>query len=298
MKAKYTLGQFIFIMAGCMILLSGCYLTPESTRYRDEYFRPVVVTPQRNYSTLSTAEIDNLRSQLELATRNAVLLRDSLMSLQKYSESLLHSTRTLVEKVDNLEQREFLTTTKQDSFEKNITELQNENKRLAQQLSELRTHMSDGASIPDATVYAPARTSSTLRNEYELGIGLFHNRQYEHALSTFSSLIEKGIEADLADNCEYWKGECHFAKRDYQEAIYAFQKVLSLDASNKKSDAYFMLGRSYELVGDLVKARWAYEELNVHFPLNGHASFVKRKLDYLKNFIKKPEQDKHKKSTV
>jgi TolA-binding protein len=47
--------------------------------------------------------------------------------------------------------------------------------------------------------------------------------------------------------------------------------VLALETSNKKIGAYFMRGKSYEQIGDLIKARWAYEELNTHYPDNDHA---------------------------
>jgi TolA-binding protein len=74
--------------------------------------------------------------------------------------------------------------------------------------------------------------------------------------------------------------------------------VLALEVSNKKGDAYFMLGRSYEQMGDLNKARWAYEELIAHYPNNEHANFIKYRLDALRSKNPVPNSNKHKKATV
>jgi TolA-binding protein len=292
-----AIGRYGFPAMVFLLILSGCSLRRESLRYRDEYFRPVTVIPQRNYSTLSSNDLEKLRIQLELATKNVVLLSDSLASLQKLSGSLLFSTRALVEKVTELETKEFLTKSKQKDFENNVADLRNENKQLSQQLTELRTRFQAGITR-EQSVFSPARDVLSLRNEYDEGISLFRQKQYEDALITFGGLIEKGIEDDLADNCEYWRGECRFAKQEYREAIYAFQKVLAIEVSNKKGDAYFMLGRSYERIGDMIKARWAYEELNIHYPNNEHVDFVKKRLDALRNTISAPNSSKHKKASA
>jgi TolA-binding protein len=293
-----TLGRYGFPAMVFLFMLAGCSLRRESIRYRDEYFRPVAVIPQRNYSALSSADLEKLSNQLESATKNVILLRDSLTSLQKLSGSLLSSTRALVDKVSELETKEFLTTSKQKNFENNIADLRTENKQLSQQLEELRTRFQAGNNNPEPSIFSPARTVSSLQHEYDEGILLFRQRQYQDALITFGGLIEKGIEENLADNCEYWMGECRFAKHEFHEAIYAFQKVLAIEVSNKKGDAYFMLGRSYEQIGDFTKARWAYEELNVHYPNNEHLDFVKNRLDALRSKIPAPNSSKHKKATV
>jgi TolA-binding protein len=293
-----TIGRFTVQAAVLSLMLSGCYLTREPVRYRDEYFRPVTVIPQRNHSTLSSTDLDRLKNQIESATKAVTILRDSLASLQQYSGSLLVSTRALVDKVSELEAKGFLTTTKQNNVEQSLMNLQAENKLLSRQLEELRTRVLVENVNPESAVFSPVRISSSLQNEYAEGLSLFHQRQYEDAIATFSDLKDKGIEEDLADNCEYWIGECKYAKHEYREAINAFQKVLALETSNKKIDAYFMTGKSYELIGDMTKARWAYEELNTHYSDNNHAHVVKSRLNALKQDLPTPKNTKPKRTTT
>jgi Uncharacterized protein conserved in bacteria len=257
-----------------------------------------MVLPQRNHLTLSSADVDRLKNQIESATKAMIILRDSLASLQQFSGSLLVSTRALVDKVSKLETKEFLTTTKQKDVEQRIMDLRAENKQFSQELAELRTRLLAENVHPESSVFSAAHMFSSLRNEYAEGLSLFHQRQYEDALTTFSGLKDKGIEEYLVDNCEYWVGECRYAKREYREAINAFQKVLDLETSNKKKDAYFMMGKSYELIGDLMKARRAYEELNTQYPDNDHARVVKSRLNALKQDLPTPKNTKPKKTST
>jgi tol-pal system protein YbgF len=130
-----------------------------------------------------------------------------------------------------------------------------------------------------------ANGDSLLREEYADAVSLFREKKYEEAIVKFNSLLDKGIEKTLVGNCEYWMGECNYATRDYRNAIEHFQKVIAIYASNKKPDAYFMLGKSYEQTGELEKARNAYKELNEQYPDNVHARSVKSRLKALNNLL-------------
>jgi TolA-binding protein len=282
-----------------ILFLSGCYFTRERIQYRDNYFRPVGTVQKKNLSQTSSADVDQIKTQLALAAKAAVILRDSLSALTEYSGSLLFSTRQLVDKVNELEKKEMLAVTKQSTLESNIEELRSENKQLAQQLNELRVKIFSEAAPAQKQDMTPASMSITLKSEYSKGIVLFQKHLFDQAHEVFEDMLEKGIEEDLADNCTYWKGECRFAKQEYRDAVENFQNVLLLKTSNKKDDAYFMLAKSYENLGDVVKARWAYEELLLLYPGYKHAKAISGKLDVLKKSLPQPASGgKHKKSAI
>lgn len=133
---------------------------------------------------------------------------------------------------------------------------------------------------------------SSLREEYSQAISLFQEKNYGDAHALFSSLLERGIEKSLAGNCEYWMGECNYATRNYSDAIEHFQKVIALDSSNKKPDAYYMLGRSYEQIDEREKARDTYQALNDQYPDNVHARRVISRLKALDNLLMKSGKKK------
>jgi len=290
--------RFALLPIMITLLLSGCSLTREPVRYRDAYFRPLITIPQRNNAMLSSNDIEQLRSQLQLANQTVTTLLDSLKSMQHYTGVLLASTHTLIDKVDELESREFMAINKQKELEQSVVTLQSENKDFSKQLNELRQKLFAGKVNAEPQVFSPASITSSLRDEYSEGVTFFRQRKYEDALMTFSNLLEKGIEEPFADNCEYWIGECHFAKHDFLRAITHFQKVLTIDSSNKKLDAYFMLGKSYEHIGDLAKARWAYEEVSLLYPDNAHKRFVKSRLNAIKQALPLPVTSKQKKTAA
>jgi TolA-binding protein len=293
-----TILRFTLCAIIIALMLSGCSLTREPVHYRDEFFRPVTTTPQRNNSMISSNDINYLREQLELATKTVIMLRDSINSLQHYTGSLLVATRTLVDKMNELESKELMAINKQLELEQNVAALQAENKDFSKQLNELRKKLFAGNVKSEPEVFSPASTTFSLRDKYSEGVELFRQKKYKDALVTFGSLLDKGIEESLADHCEYWIGECHFANHNYSLAINNFQKVLLVNSSSKKPDAYFMLGKSYEQVGDITKARWAYEELSLLYPNYKHMKFVKSRLNAIKYALPSATGGKQKKTST
>jgi TolA-binding protein len=280
-----------------ILFLSGCSFTREPVRVRDDFFVPVAVMPERNRGMVRAAELEQLKDQLQSVTRAAGALRDSLASFQQYTDSLLASARALVDKVSELEAKEFLNATRQKNLERNVAHLQSENKRLSHQLTDLLTRVAAGAD-GEPIVFAPAPTSASFRNEYADALSLFHQRQYESAIAVLAKLIEAGIEEDLVDNCEYWIGECRFACREYEDGINQFEKVIAISSSNKKADAYYMMGRSYEALKNPTKARWSYEELLKNFPLSDRARAARIKAEKLNRTTPVRQEKKQQKTTA
>jgi TolA-binding protein len=262
--------------------MNGCSLTREPLRYREDFFRPVAVLPQRSHPTLSSAEYVQWKSKLESATMAAMVMRDSLASLRRFNDSVLASKGPRIDTVHGRESNEFLTTTQHAEMEDSTAEFQSQNKVLSRNLKEIRTQVFASTINTTSADLSTASTTSSKKN-YSQGITFFEQRRYVEARLTFRSLLTQGIEDDVADNCEYWIGECRFACGEYTDAIHQFQKVLAFESSNKRMDAYFMLGKTFEHTGDMEKARTAYKELIKRYPDYGHAQIAKFRLDVLKN---------------
>jgi TolA-binding protein len=88
-------------------------------------------------------------------------------------------------------------------------------------------------------------------------------------------LLDGGAPEDLADNCHYWLGESYFGKKEFKEAVKHFEMVFQYKSSEKKGDAYFMLGRSYEMLGDKAKAKEAFEKVVKDYPTNNNVQKAK-----------------------
>jgi TolA-binding protein len=96
-------------------------------------------------------------------------------------------------------------------------------------------------------------------SEYEAARSLFEQFKYRDAIAAFSKMLEKDPDNALADNCQYWIGECYFGLKEYQQAVMEFQKVFAYSMTDKYDDAQLMIGLSYTKSGQKEKAQKEFE---------------------------------------
>jgi tol-pal system protein YbgF len=107
--------------------------------------------------------------------------------------------------------------------------------------------------------------------------------RYPLAISGFRDVIARFPESDLADNAQYWIGECLLAQRKYKEALEAFDGVLSLYAnSNKLDSAAYKKAIAYEGMGSRADAVRQLEEVIERFPRSDVARAAREKLRSLR----------------
>ena len=78
--------------------------------------------------------------------------------------------------------------------------------------------------------------SGDFQADYNRAQEFFKKRWYLQAASLFKKLADSDRSHALADNCQYWLGECYFAQKQYENAQAEFEKVFTFPQSNK-SDA-------------------------------------------------------------
>jgi len=139
---------------------------------------------------------------------------------------------------------------------------------LAQPTAPVRGAMTAGIGAPTEASLAA----------YEQALTSFKKKQYDDAISRFQALLNSGVSVELADNCNYWIGESYFGKRNYREAVPYFEKVLGFDHSPKLADAHYMIGQSYERLGDKAKAKASYEKVIKDFPVSGNVKRAKERM--------------------
>lgn len=108
--------------------------------------------------------------------------------------------------------------------------------------------------------------SPEYRGAYEKAMSYYNRHNYRDALAAFNNLLAMDDKNSLADNAQYWIGECYYAMGNYNQAIAEFQKVLSFTRSNKSDAALLKLGLCYIRLGDRAQARSELEQLIANFP--------------------------------
>ncbi len=170
--------------------------------------------------------------------------------------------------------------TKED-LQKRIVELEAEiNDRNVQvanlkaELAEKEKQLQQVSPASESAVERPVGTAAggTFKERYDIALSYYNEHQYRRALRIFNELLSSGRNSGLLDNCQYWKGECHYGLGDYNQAIIEFEKVFLYQNSNKLDDSQLKLGLCYLKLGNIEKAKSEFRKLVENYPDSEYVS--------------------------
>lgn len=147
-----------------------------------------------------------------------------------------------------------------DSLRRVLASADREMARLEQQVKEAR-------SAPAASAGRRVSTAaSSFEAQYQATLSLVEQQSFQRAIAEFERLIATHPQHPLADNCQYWIGQCYYDLGRYDEAIAAFLKVFSFAATDKYDDAHLMICKSYIALGERAAARAELSSFLLHHP--------------------------------
>jgi tol-pal system protein YbgF len=118
---------------------------------------------------------------------------------------------------------------------------------------------------------------------YDEGYTLFHQKRYADAEARFRSYLERYPATDLADNAQFWIGECHYARGDVPRALEAFSATVErYPDGNKVPDALLKAGKCLESLDRPETARETYRQLIESFPNAAAAAIARERLQALR----------------
>ncbi len=200
---------------------------------------------------------------------------------QRQIDDLRAENTSLKQKIVKLEQDNRSLTARLSDTE---AKLMAEKDRADKAMETARTVTTRGGQVTEASPATPAPGTSTAitkpvasASAYDDALKMFKTKNYDGMINSLQSLIDGGVSDDLKDNCQYWKGEAYFAKRNYSEAMKSFQKVFDFKKSEKRGDAQFMIAQSYDRMGNKAKAKEAYEKVVKDYPTSGKVQRAKER---------------------
>lgn len=109
-------------------------------------------------------------------------------------------------------------------------------------------------------------------DDYRDGVQLVRAGQCEQAAPKFRAFIKKSPSSDLADNAQYWIGECYYGQRDYNKAIIELNEVLlKYPKGDKVPSALLTLAKAFADSGDKIDARLILQKLISDHPKSEEA---------------------------
>jgi len=112
----------------------------------------------------------------------------------------------------------------------------------------------------------PSNAPGTVQAIYDNALRLYYDERPREAVAEWSRVLEAAPTSDLADNAEYWIGECYYKLEEFESALAAFQRVFNHEGANKYEDAQLKIGMTYRLMGRRTEAIAALRELINRYP--------------------------------
>lgn len=123
----------------------------------------------------------------------------------------------------------------------------------------------------------PAAQFKTSKEQYEHAFKLLHS-DYAAAEQAFRAFLETWPDDPLAGNAQYWLGESHYVRNEFDKAAVVFLKgYQKYGKSPKAPDSLLKLGLSLAALGQQKEACAAFGRLSSEYP--DAADQVKRKLE-------------------
>jgi tol-pal system protein YbgF len=114
---------------------------------------------------------------------------------------------------------------------------------------------------------ATAASDSEQLTDYVAGLRLLREHRYDEALTAFNSFIEQHPEQRMVPSALYWRGEAHYAKREYEPARKEFEALVArFPQSEKAADSLLKLALCFRQLGADEAARGAFRRLRTEYP--------------------------------
>jgi tol-pal system protein YbgF len=102
---------------------------------------------------------------------------------------------------------------------------------------------------------------------YRKAFGALRVGKHEDAVQGFREFLRAFPAHDLADNSQYWLGECFYDRKDYGQAVREFRRVIEhYPNGNKVPDALLKVGFSYLALGSSEAGRQTLSQLQRSYP--------------------------------
>jgi tol-pal system protein YbgF len=256
---KYVIGKISFTCLVCLITVFffGC-ATHEPVMHRLDKIEAVQQTERSESKAENVAlmrELENVSMRLDAMAKNQANLLDSMATqremLQRTLETMRYSRQP---EPPSPGTNRFFPDTDHSEFQSSDTDDQT------------------SAHAGNMDRQQPEAVYQTAYNDYL-------NRNYDLAILAFRNFLNSFPSSNLADNAQYWIGECYYAQKQFDQALVEFEKVLTLYPDGDKSvSALLKKGLTYLETGDVQRGRSVLETLIDTHPYSSEAKIAEDRL--------------------
>lgn len=127
-----------------------------------------------------------------------------------------------------------------------------------------------------------ARAAINPVDVYRRAQDALRSQRHDEATIGFREFVRQFPDHELADNAQYWLGECAYDQKDYPAAARAFRLVAErYPAGNKVPDALLKMAFSYLAAGTVDPGRQALQQVVRSYPQHEAADLARARLQEL-----------------
>ncbi len=148
--------------------------------------------------------------------------------------------------------------------------------RMSEQLAQVKKLVENLPKLPTFTSITPGNPDQLFAAAY----GDYSKGNYDLAISEFRQYVETYPTSEMADNAQYWIGECYYGKKQLNEAVAEFDKVSILfPKGDKVPAARFKKGLTLIELGQPEAGRTELTALIKLYPRSNEAVLAKQQLE-------------------
>ena len=118
---------------------------------------------------------------------------------------------------------------------------------------------------------------------YELNLSLYRSGNVKEAIAGFKNFLSKYPKSSLADNAQFWIGECYMSLGKYEQAILAYQDVMKkYGKGNKVPGSMLRQAIAFNEIKDKTSAKLLLKKLIKRYPKSKEAAIARKKLKTIK----------------
>lgn len=126
---------------------------------------------------------------------------------------------------------------------------------------------------------ASPQAAGNAQDAYDRAFGLLQERRYEEAANAFMGFLVNYPQSNLLDNAQYWLAESFYVRRQFNQALPEFQKVVDdHPQSAKLPDALLKVGYCNFELGNFDAARTALQQVARLYPDTTAARLAEQRL--------------------
>jgi TolA-binding protein len=228
----------------------------------------VCMLPSCSHITmLRIEELQAVESHVDSLKAELAALQQDIAKEQKKQSELLRLIRADQQVQSNELKRELsnLSSTIYDSQDKLL--------KIDQKTQEIKRRWEEKAMADSMAV---ASRNTEIENLFNVAHSDFTAGRYDVALSGFQDIIDRFPGVPQAEGASYWKAECYYAQKSYEEAEKAFiMYIKSYPEGKKICVALFKLGLVYDNTKRVKSRQMVWDKLLSQCPDSEEAKAVK-----------------------